>query len=257
MFEHVGELIVHYVEQGPPDAPVLLMLHSLGTNLHVWDPQARALSRHFRVIRPDIRGHGLTEVTAGPYAMAQLAQDALGLLAALGVRRAHVAGISIGGRIAMEMASQSPGSVESLILCDTALAFPPTELWQQRADAVRSGGMEAIAGPVLARWVVDSARPDSRGLRLMLLRTPTEGYAGAAEALRDATPDSVLGRIAYPTTILVGEQDSSTPLAAAHAIHAAIPGSRLTIIPGGAHIPTFECSNAVTEAIRSALASHA
>jgi pimeloyl-ACP methyl ester carboxylesterase len=157
----------------------------------------------------------------------------------------------------MDMASQSPDSVEKLILCDTALAFPPTELWQQRADTVRTGVMEAIVESVLARWVVDSARPDSSGLRLMLLRTPTEGYAGAAEALRDVTADSVLGRIVHPTTILVGERDNLTPFASAYSLHAAIPGSYLTVIPGGAHIPTFECSNAVTEAIGSALASHA
>lgn len=257
MFERAGNLLVHLVEEGPPDAPVLLMLHSLGTGLHIWDPQAAALSGRFRVLRPDLRGHGLTEVTPGPYDMAQLAQDALHLLDARGVRCAHVAGISIGGRIAMEMAARAPQRVRTLFLCDTALAFPPPELWQQRADAVRASGMEAIADAVMARWVVDAARSDSAGLRMMLLRTPAEGYAAAAEALRDATMESVAGRITCPTSVVVGEQDASTPPEAARAVQAAIPGSCLTVIPGGAHIPTFECAEAVTEALQAALLAKA
>ncbi|WP_424135773.1 alpha/beta fold hydrolase [Roseomonas chloroacetimidivorans] len=256
MFERVGDLLVHYVEEGPADAPVLLMLHSLGTSLHVWDPQASALSRSFRVLRPDMRGHGLTEVTAGPYDIPSLAHDVLGLLKQLGIRRAHVAGISIGGRIALEMAALAPDAVETLILCDTALTFPPADLWQHRADVVRASGIEAIADAVMARWVVDAAQPSALGLRQMLLRTPPEGYAGAAEALRDVTPDSVRGRINCPTTIIVGEKDLSTPPEAAQTIHSAIPGSAMTVIPAGAHIPTFECAAGVTKAIRSALTQH-
>ncbi|WP_458098071.1 3-oxoadipate enol-lactonase [Roseomonas sp. WA12] len=257
MFERVDALLVHYTVEGPDDAPVLLMLHSLGTSLHVWDPQVRSLSRSFRVIRPDLRGHGLTSVPAGPYSMAQMAADMLGLMDALGIARAHLAGISIGGRIALEMAALAPKRVESLILCDTALAFPPAALWQQRAEAVRADGIAAIADAVMARWVVDATRPDSCGLRQMLLRTPAEGYAGAAEALRDATAASIQGRVACPATIIVGEKDSSTPPEAAQAIHASIPGSTLAVIPAGAHIPTYECAEAVTRACRVALAGHA
>src|SRR5580692_11461110 len=100
MFLRTGELTVHVQVAGPEGAPPLLLLHSLGTSLHVWDAQAAALSPLFRVIRPDMRGHGLTTVTPGPYSLHGLAADALAVLDALGIARAHVGGLSIGGAMA-------------------------------------------------------------------------------------------------------------------------------------------------------------
>jgi 3-oxoadipate enol-lactonase len=257
MFTRVQDLVVHHTLEGPEDAPVLLMLHSLGTSLHVWDLQAAALSRRWRVLRPDLRGHGLTTLTPGPYDMGLLARDALGLLATLGIASAHVAGLSIGGRIALEMAAHAPDRVASLLLCDTALEFPPARLWEERAAAARERGMEAIVEPVLARWVLDAGLPSSRGLREMLLRTPAEGYAAAADALRLAGAESVQGRIRCPALVLVGEQDAATPVSAAEALRAAVPGSTLRVIPSAAHIPTFEQAEAVTGALEAWLAGTA
>jgi len=97
MFMKCGDITVHVRIEGPEGAPPLLLLHSLGTNLHVWDEQAAVLARSFRVIRPDLRGHGLTGASPGDYSMAMLAADAAALLDALKVGRAHVGGISIGG----------------------------------------------------------------------------------------------------------------------------------------------------------------
>ena len=121
MFIRTHDLDIHVQLSGPPGAPPLLLLHSLGTSGHVWDDQADALSNSFRVIRPDMRGHGLTTVTQGPYSIAQLAGDALAVLEALGVTHAHVAGLSIGGLIAQQIAAQAPDRVSSLILVDTAM----------------------------------------------------------------------------------------------------------------------------------------
>ncbi len=254
MFIQIPGLLVHYTLEGPADAPVLMLLHSLGTTLHVWDPQATVLARRWRVLRPDLRGHGLTEVTPGPYDMRTLAQDALALATALDLATMHVAGLSIGGRIAMEMAVIEPSAVRSLALCDTALAFPPPALWQQRAEAVRAGGMGTVADAVMARWVRDQTSPESRGLRQMLMRTLPEGYAGSAEALRDATAEPLAGRIACPTLVVVGDADQSTPPAAAAAIQAAITGSTLATIAGGAHIPTFEFAAELTALLEPWLA---
>ncbi|MCK8786322.1 4-carboxymuconolactone decarboxylase [Roseomonas sp. NAR14] len=249
MFARTDDIVTHYVAEGPPRAPTLLMLHSLGTTLHVWDAQAAVLSRQFRVIRPDLRGHGLSGVTPGPGSMERFARDALALLDALGENEVHVAGISIGGRIAMELAALAPERVASLILVDTALEFLPPESWEGRAATVRAEGMASVADAVMARWVIDQTRPDSFGLRQMLLTTPPEGYAAAAEALRDARADSLRGRLHCPTTVIVGELDQASPVSAAKAIQAAIPESALVVIRNGAHIPTFECAEAVTDAI--------
>ena len=254
MFIAIRDMSVHLQLQGPPGAPPLLMLHSVGTGLHVWDAQAEALARTHRVIRPDMRGHGLTSPLPGEASMEALAEDAFALLDALGVGQAHVAGISIGGRIAMEMAASRPDRVLSLFLLDTALEFPPPSNWQARIEAVTAGGMAAVAEGVLGRWVVDAAAPSSRGLRAMLLGTPPEGYATACAALRDARAAPLAGRLRGPATVVVGELDQASPVAAAEAIRDAIPGSRLTVLPGVSHIPTFEAAEAVTDALLAHLA---
>lgn len=256
MFVDTGEILIHYTLEGPSDAPVVLMLHSLGTSTHVWDPQAALLARTYRVLRVDMRGHGLTSVTLGPYSVETMARDVLAVAAALGIDRMHVAGLSIGGRIAMEIAVLAPQLVASLILCDTALAFPPAELWQQRATAVRASGIEAIADAVMARWVIDQNSPNSRGLRRMLERTAPEGYAGASEALRDAVPPPA-EQIRCPTRVIVGDQDQSTPVRAAEAIRDAIVGSSIVVIPGAAHIPTFEFESSLSESLQQWLAREA
>lgn len=251
MFVDFNGFVAHVQADGPAaGGGAVLLLHSLGTNLHVWDPQAAALARAgHRVIRPDLRGHGLSEAPEGPYTMDLLARDALGLLDGLGVRRAHVCGVSIGGRIAMEMAALAPERVSSLMLCDTALEFPPPETWQQRMDAVARGGMAAVADAVMERWVLDQSSPSSKALRRMLLRTDPVGYAGCAAALRDTRGADVLGRVTCPATVVVGDKDVSTPPAAAQAVRDAIPGSELVTIADAAHIPTFEREAAVTRAL--------
>ncbi len=250
MFVNLNGFVAHVQTEGPAGAEAVLLLHSLGTNLHVWDPQAAALSRGgHRVIRPDLRGHGLSEAPPGPYTMDLLARDALGVLDELGVRRAHVCGVSIGGRIAIEMVALAPDRVASLVLCDTALEFPPPDTWQQRMDAVTKGGMAAIADAVMERWVLDQSLPSSKALRRMLLLTDPVGYAGCAAALRDTRAADVTGRVTCPATVVVGDKDVATPPAAAEAVRDAIPGSDLVTIEDAAHIPTFEREAAVTEAV--------
>ena len=255
MFFQLGDIAVHAQVEGPAKGPPVLLLHSLGTTLQMWDPQAAALAKRHRVVRMDMRGHGLTEAPAGPYTMDRLARDALALLDSLGIQAAHVGGVSIGGRIALAMAALAPERVLSVMACDTALEFGPPEMWQQRMDAVAAGGLAAVADAVMERWVVDRSLASSRGLRRMLLGTDPAGYAGCAAALRDCRAAEVVGRVACPTTVVVGERDLSTPPAAAAAIHAAIPGSKLVTIAEAAHIPNLEREAAFTAAIMAHMAA--
>jgi 3-oxoadipate enol-lactonase/4-carboxymuconolactone decarboxylase len=253
MFLHLGDIVAHAVTQGAPGTdsagPPVLMLHSIGTSLHLFDPQAEALARHHRVIRMDLRGHGMSGVTQGPYSMELHARDALALLDALGVQRAHVVGLSIGGRIAMELAALAPDRVASLVLMDTALEFPPPSAWQDRIDAVLQHGSGVLADVVMPRWVVDPSTASAKGLRQMLERTDRHGYAGSAAALRDARAADVAGKISCPTTVIVGDRDIATPPAMSEAIRDAIPGSRLVILHDAAHLPTLEQPEACTAAI--------
>ena len=253
MFLPIRDLVAHVQVAGPPGAPALLMLHSLGTNLHVWDPQAEALAASLRVIRFDMRGHGLTTVTPGPYRIADLAQDALAVLDALGVESAHVAGLSIGGLIAQAVAQAAPGRVASLVLCGTAMAIPPAALWHERAALVRRDGMAAVADAVMARWMTPAHAGSvaAQGLRSMLLATAPEGYAGSAEAI--AACDLTEAGLAVRALVLVGSGDLGTTPAMAAAMAAAIPGAILQEIPDAAHIATLEQPAAVTEAMAAFL----
>ena len=239
MFVQLGGVMVHAQVRGPASAPAVLLLHSMATDLHMWDPQAEAMAQRYRVVAMDMRGHGLTTAPAGEYSMAELAEDGFALLDALGIGAAHVAGVSIGGRIALQMAAMRPERVLSLMPCDTALDFQPAANWSERIAQVRAGGMAVVAEATLGRWVLDKSLPSSRALMQMILTTTVDGFCGCGAALRDCTADEVRG-IAVPTTILVGEQDPGTTPAKAREIQAVIPGSTLHVLPDAAHIPNFE-----------------
>lgn len=249
MFVQLGDITFHADVSGPANGAPVLLMHCLGSNLHMWDPQAAALAKRHRVIRMDLRGHGLTEAPPGPYTMEMLAHDALALLDSLGIREAHVGGVSIGGHIAMRVAAMAPDRVLSLMACDTALDFGGPANWQERMETVATRGIAAIADASMGRWVVDQSLASSKGLRRMLLATDPVGWLGCAAALRDADAASIAGRVKCPTTMVVGDRDESTPPAAAQAIHAVIPGSRVVVIAEAAHVPNFEREEAFTRAI--------
>jgi 3-oxoadipate enol-lactonase/4-carboxymuconolactone decarboxylase len=124
-------------------------------------------------------------------------------------------------------------------------------MWRARAATVRAEGVGAIADATLARWVSPGflASPRGRGLRTLLLRTHPEGYAAGAEALAVADLSRSTSGLRVPTLVLVGEQDPSTPVAAAEALRDAIPGAQLAVIPGALHIPMVETPDEVTAAI--------
>jgi 3-oxoadipate enol-lactonase/4-carboxymuconolactone decarboxylase len=255
MFVRANGIDIHVQVSGPPGATPLLLLHSLGTSLHVWDAQADSLANSFRVIRPDMRGHGLTSVVPGAGDIGQYARDALAVLDALGVEAAHVAGLSIGGLIAQSVAIQAPARVRSLILSDTAMVIPPPEPWIARAALVREKGMEAVVDPVMARWISEPfmSTPTGQGLRAMLLRTSPEGYAAAAEAIAACDLSAQTATLNLPAVVIVGELDMATPVSSAEAMHTSLRGSKLVVLPGALHIPTVEFPEAVTAAIRSFL----
>ncbi|MGG5822237.1 alpha/beta fold hydrolase [Falsiroseomonas sp. HW251] len=258
MFLQLADLCVHAQLDGPAptaDAAPVLFLHSIGTNLHVFDPQAAAVARTRRAIRMDLRGHGLSATIAEPATVSVLARDAVALLDALGVKRAHVVGLSIGGRIAQQMAAEASDRVASLVLMDTAAEFPPPDLWQQRIDTATAQGMAAMVDAIMPRWVLDQSLASSHGLRRMLLATDPQGYAAAAAALRDARASDLAGRIACPTTIIVGDRDVATPVASAEALRDMIPGAKLVVVQEAAHIPTFEREAPITQAVLDHLAA--
>ena len=145
---------MNYTLDGPASAPVVTLSHSLATDLSMWDPQMKALTAKYRVLRYDTRGHGGTEAPTAAYTLDQLADDARALLQALGIAKTHWIGLSMGGMIGQALALKSPELFLSLSLCDTSSRIPAEAkpLWQERIKTAQSQGMEPLVEGTIARW---------------------------------------------------------------------------------------------------------
>ena len=150
--------MIHYLAEGPEALPPLVFINPLGCDLRVWTEVASILKPDFRVVCYDKRGHGLTESGPDSCEMADYARDLAALLEALGIGRAAIVGMSIGGVIAQELARQRPELVAALVLCDTAAKIGTDKSWNERIAAVERGGIESIAERVLERWFTPEFR---------------------------------------------------------------------------------------------------
>jgi len=243
-FVRVNGGVVHYRDEGPRDGPAIAFINSLGTDFRIWDEVAAILSRDFRLIRYDKRGHGLSESGPDRYDMAGYAADLMGLLERLGVARATIVGLSIGGVIAQELYRRRADVFHALALSDTAAKIGTDQSWDARIAEVERGGIEAIANGVLERWFTPAywanSADDLAGWRCMLTRSPKQGYLAACGALKRADLRPYAGAIKTPTLCIVGDQDGSTPVDLVRETAALIPGARLEIIQGAGHIPNIE-----------------
>lgn len=235
---------------GPADGPPLLLANALGTSLRLWDPQLAGLAARFRVIRFDTRGHGRSPVPAGPYTIGELGADALAVLDRLGVARAHVCGLSLGGAVGMWLARYAPERVDRLVLCCTAARFGPPAPWVERARTVRARGTAAIADAVAGRWFTPgfAARAPERvaAVRAMLAETPAEGYAACCDLLARFDLRPVLGAIAAPTLVVSAAEDQATPPGYGAGIARGIPGARFVVVADAAHLANIERPDVLT-----------
>jgi 3-oxoadipate enol-lactonase len=239
----IGVRLAYRID-GPADAPTLVMINSLGTDLHMWDSQVALLSRTMRVVRYDSRGHGASGVSFEAYSIEQLGNDLLALLDTLRIEHTHICGLSLGGVTALWFAAHYPARVKSAIFANTAARIGSQEIWNARIDAVRAGGMAAIRDAVLARFLSENFRLHhvemAQQIGAMIEATNPIGYIGACAALRDADLRAMINTIHVPSLIMGGELDESTPPSQAQELHAVIAGSRLVIFPGVAHLSNVE-----------------
>jgi 3-oxoadipate enol-lactonase len=254
----MSTVALHHVQDGPEDAPLLVLGPSLGSNVSMWDAQAEALADAFRVVRYDHRGHGGSPAPPGPYEIADLGGDVLALLDTLGAGRVHLGGLSLGGMVAMWIAIHAPERVERIVLCCTSARLGPPEMWRDRVRVVREQGLAAVAPAVVERWITaaghaaDPAR--TRRLEAMLAANDPEGYAACCGAIERMDLTGDLPAIAAPALVIGGAEDRATP-PHEHAarIAAAIPEARLEILEGTAHMANVERPDAVTDLIREHL----
>jgi 3-oxoadipate enol-lactonase len=253
----VRSAAVHAVVDGPPGAPALVLSHSLGTTLAMWTVQAQTLARHFRVVRYDLRGHGRSPVLPGPYEIADLGGDLVALLDRLGVARAHLCGLSLGGMASLWVAAHHPARVDRLVVCCTSARLGPPALWAERASTVRAQGTAAVAEAVIARWFTPAfqARHPGRiaAARATLAVTSAEGYAACCGAIERMDLVADLAAIRAPTLAIAGADDPSTPPEHLQRIAAAIRGARLEVVAGAAHLANIEQPDAITALISAHL----
>lgn len=231
---------LHSTVDGPDDAPVLVLGSSLGTTAAMWEPQLAQLCSTFRVVRYDHRGHGRSPVPPGPYTLDDLGGDLLALLDTLGLDRVHLGGLSLGGMVAMWLASHAPDRVDRMVLVCTSARLGPPELWRSRASQVRAEGVASVADGVLGRWLpagfAEQHPETAAGLRAMLVGTPVEGYASCCSAVERMDIEDGLSTVVAPTLVIAGLADESTPPAHARNIVRRIPGARLALVAGAAHL---------------------
>jgi 3-oxoadipate enol-lactonase len=244
--------------EGPPGAPVVVLGNSLGTSRAVWDPQLPALRRRFRLLRWELPGHGSDAAgrspsPPGPYTVAQLGAAVLGLLDDYGVDRAGYCGISLGGMTGMWLAAHAPERVAALGLCCTSAWLPPAQGWADRAALARSAGTAAVIEPSLGRWFPAGWRArhpqGAADFAAMLGGIEAEGYAGCCAAIGAMDLRAALPTIVAPTLVIAGDQDPATPPAHGAAIAMAVPGARLRVVRGGAHLASVSAAGEVTVAL--------
>jgi 3-oxoadipate enol-lactonase len=232
-----------YRLDGAADAPVIVLSASLGTTHALWDAQVEALARDWRILRYDMRGHGASSIPPGPWTVADLGQDVLALLDALGLARVAFCGLSLGGMIGMWLALAAPARIARLVLANTTARTAAPAAWDARIAAVEAGGMAAVAEPVLERWLTPLFRARepaaAQRVRAMLLACPPVGYARACAAVRDMDLLERLDGIGVPTLVIAGAHDPATPPADARAIATRLARAELVELEA-AHLSNIE-----------------
>ena len=248
---------INYQVDGPDGAPWLVLSNSLATNLTMWDDQARELGRAFRVLRYDQRGHGLTEAPAGRYPFDLLIADALALMDALAIRKAHFAGLSMGGATALGLAQKHADRLDRIIVCDSPCQSTPTssQQWEERIVVAQAQGMEALVEPTIARWfppdVIKAKPPHVDKVRRMIRSTPVDGFIGCAAALADHDYAAAVARVTRPVLFLVGEKDAAAP--PMRKLNEALPSSRFVELAGAGHISNLDQPEGFTRAVKDFL----
>lgn len=236
---------LHFTDSGG-GAEAVLLAHAIGCDHRMWEELGAQLAKRYRVIAFDARGHGRSPLAHRPYTLEILADDARALLDKLGVARAHWVGLSMGGMIGQAFALRHPARLLKLVIANSTAGYGAEgrAVWQARMKQVQEGGLASIRDASAARWFSEGFRSNRRQrvdeIMSRFLETPVEGYLGCCEAIAALDYADDLIRIKAKTLVIAGEADVGTPPAMSRAIAAKIPGAKLAVIPGAAHLSVAE-----------------
>lgn len=241
-------MLLNYSDDGP--GPVVVLLHGFPLDLSMWDAQRETIGSMYRVITPDLRGHGRTAAPDGIYPVDDMADDVIELLDALKISEPVVlGGLSMGGYIALSIAVRYPKRLRGLMLMDTRASADSPEAARIREELAREVEETESAGPVVASMLPKlfgpagtARRPELVGqMREVMERTVPRAVAGTLRGLA-ARPDRTadLSRITLPTLVMTGSDDAMIPIEESRAMSSAIPNAELVIIPDSGHLAPVE-----------------
>jgi pimeloyl-ACP methyl ester carboxylesterase len=255
-----SQAFLAYADKGVDTSRLpLVLVHGHPFDHTMWAPQIAEFSATRRVIAPDLRGYGASPVVPGITYLSDFAQDVAALLDGLGVDTFVLAGLSMGGQIAMDCYRQLGDRVRGLVLADTFPAAETAEGRQARnamADRLLAEGMRGYADEVLEKMVAPYADAEVKAhVHRMMTATPAEGAAAALRG-RAERPDyrDLLTRVTVPALVVVGADDAYTPVSDAEDMHALLPDSTLRVVEGAAHMPNLERAEEFNEALGEFLA---
>jgi pimeloyl-ACP methyl ester carboxylesterase len=250
---NLGDATLHYRDAGA-GSDVVLLLHAFPLHSGMWAPQLQALGTRFRVIAPDYRGLGQSRPAPAASTMDLLAGDVLGLLRQLGIRRAAVVGLSMGGYVALELYRRAPDLFRGLALCDTKAPQDTEEAKATRETFAQNAvakGLDWVAQEFAPKLLRPQADPAVFAQVKALIREGTPEGVAAAQRGMARRPDSVptLARITCPTVVIFGEEDQLTPFAEAQRMGNTVRGSRIVRIPAAGHLSNLESPSAFSAAL--------
>jgi 3-oxoadipate enol-lactonase len=257
----VNGIQVHVEVSGRSVGPVLVCLHSLATDIDVWERQLHSFEQYFRVVRPDFRGHGITEVTPPPYSIGELCADTVGLLDALGIRTVSVIGVSLGAVVALGLALDNPDRVERVVAADCRADAPEgyVDLWDRSIATAVSRGMEPVIESSLERWFSASLRAAEPELiatvRERALRTHRDGFVGCARAVQGLSYLPRLSEIDVPVLFVVGSEDPAATPEVMRDMASRVRRGALVELEGMGHLTPLEGGDVFTSAVLPFLTS--
>jgi len=246
--------------EGRDGGPTLMLSNSLGCTLQMWEPQMRALTQLFRVVRYDRRGHGKSGVPPGPYSVERFGRDVLAILDDLNIEKVHWCGLSMGGMVGQWLGANAPERLGERVapgqpittVVDVDHLRVEAAVLEHDLSLIRVGGIAAVADTVIATWLSTDFRERepqiTANVKAMLIASPVAGYLACCEALSTLDQRDLLPRIKSPTLVIAGRHDMATPIAAGELIRSKVPGASLTILDA-AHISNVEQPHAFTDAV--------